>query len=138
LPSNRLVILDQAQNINANVGVYNQQGQLQGQMQISYEKSELVAFFAGGKSLAKMNVEKAKPNQYNSVNVDSPELFDGKIKCVRLKCVVYGIITALLNTLRLGYLLFLHLGYPIIVWLIRFLCAIIQQEINRLLNRNIH
>ena len=94
-------------------------------MQISYEKSELVAFFAGGKSLAKMNVEKAKPNQYNSVNVDSPELFDGKIKCVRLKCVVYGIITALLNTLRLGYLLFLHLGYPIIVWLIRFLCAII-------------
>ena len=123
--SNRLVILDQAQNINANVGVYNQQGQLQGQMQISYEKSELVAFFAGGKSLAKMNVEKAKPNQYNSVNVDSPELFDGKIKCVRLKCVVYGIITALLNTLRLGYLLFLHLGYPIIVWLIRFLCAII-------------
>ena len=86
--SNRLVILDQAQNINANVGVYNQQGQLQGQMQISYEKSELVAFFAGGKSLAKMNVEKAKPNQYNSVNVDSPELFDGKIKCVRPKCVV--------------------------------------------------
>ena len=77
--SNSLVVLHQAQTINANMGVYNQQGQLQGQIQISYEKSELVAFFAGGKSLAKSNTETAKPNQYNSVNVDSPELFDGKI-----------------------------------------------------------
>ena len=123
--SNSLVVLHQAQTINANMGVYNQQGQLQGQIQISYEKSELVAFFAGGKSLAKSNTETAKPNQYNSVNVDSPELFDGKIKCVRLKCIFYGIITAILNTIRLVYLLFLHLGYPIIVWLVRCLCAII-------------
>ena len=110
-----MVVLHQTQTINANVGVYNQQGQLQRQIQISYEKSELVAFFAGGKSLAKSNIETAKPNQYNSVNIDSPELFDGKIKCVRLKCIFYGIITAILNTIRLVYLLFLHLGYPIIV-----------------------
>ena len=123
--SNTFVVLKQAQTINANVGVYNQQGQLQEQIQISYEKSELVAFFAGSKSSAKNNTETTKPNQYNSVNVDSPELFDEKIKCVRLKCFFYGIITSILNTIRLIYLLFLHLSYPLIVWFIRCLCSII-------------
>ena len=119
---NKLVILDQTE-INTNVRlVYDQQGQAN--IQISYEKNEKVMFFAGGKSQIKNNKEKAKPNQYNTVNVDDPELFDGKIKCVKFKCIIFGIITGFLNTIRLIYLLFLHLGYPAIVWLIRFLCAI--------------
>ena len=121
---NKLVILEQTEAINTNMRILDEQGQEQRRVEISYEKSELVAFFAGGKSLSKDNKEKAKPNQYNTVNVDDPELFDGKIKCVRLKCIVYGIITAFLNIMRLGYLLFLHLGYPVIVWVVRFACAI--------------
>lgn len=120
---NKLVVLSQ-QNISSKERIYNQQGQVQGEKVISYEKSELVIFIAGGKSLSKDNKEKAKPNQYNTVNVDDPELFDGKIKCGRLKCIVFGIITAILNTIRLGYLLFLHLGYPAIIWFIRFFCAV--------------
>ena len=121
----RLTILNQATElIHTSTRIYNQQGELQRREEITYEKSELVASFAGGKSESKNNKETTKANQYNSVNVDGPELFDGKIKCSRLKCIVYGIITAILNTIRLGYLLFLHLGYPLIVWLIRFLCAI--------------
>ena len=96
----RLVMFNE-ENITTTTRIYNQQGQVQGQIEISYEKNELVALIAGGKSLSKENKEKAKPNQYNTVNVDNPELFDGKIKCVRLKCIVFGIITAFLNTLRL-------------------------------------
>ena len=122
IQKNKLTILNQTEiTATANV-VVNQQGQQE--IHLSYEKNEKVLFFAGGKSQIKDNKEKAKPNQYNMVNVDDPELFDGKIKCVKLKCIVFGIITAFLNTLRLGYLLFLHLGYPAIVWLVRFLCAI--------------
>ena len=119
----RLVMFNE-ENITTTVRINNQQGQVEGQIEISYEKNELVALIAGGKSLSKENKEKAKPNQYNTVNVDDPELFDGKIKCVRLKCIVFGIITAFLNTMRLSYLLFLHLGYPAIIWFIRFACAV--------------
>jgi len=122
----KLVILNQKiLDVNTSERIYDEQGRLKQVRQLSYEKSEMVAFFAGGYLQSKNNKEKAKINQYNSVNVDDPDLFDGKIKCVRLKCVVYGIITGILNTIRLGYLLFLHLGYPLIVWLVRFLCAII-------------
>ena len=71
---NKLVVLSQ-QNISSKERIYNQQGEVQGEKVISYEKSELVIFIAGGKSLSKDNKEKAKPNQYNTVNVDDPELF---------------------------------------------------------------
>ena len=119
------VIIMNQETVQTSARIYNQQGQPTGQVVISYEKNELVALIAGGTSLSKENTEKARINQYNSVNVDDPELFDGKIKCVRLKCIVFGIITAILNTLRLGYLTFLHLGYPAIIWFIRFFCAIV-------------
>ena len=102
----------------------DQQGPVKVEYQISYEKNDLVIYIAGSKGLSKDNKEKAKPNQYSNLDVDNPELFDGKIKCARLKCVVFGIITAILNTIRLGYLMFLHLGYPAIVWCVRFICAI--------------
>ena len=126
LPNQRknLIIMNQ-EAITTSARIYNQQGQVTGQVVISYEKNELVALIAGGTSLSKNNKETAKPNQYNTVNVDVPELFDGKIKCVRLKCIVFGIITAIMNTIRLGYLTFLHLGYPAIIWFIRFICAIV-------------
>lgn len=118
----KLAILNQTEyNVNVSA-INNGQGQ---QIQMSYEVNEKVMFFAGGKSLIKNNKEKAKPNQYNSVDVDDPELFDGTIKCARLKCVVFGIITGFLNTIRLFYLIFLHLGYPAIIWLVRCICAIV-------------
>ena len=103
IQGNKLVIIDQ-EKIQTNVRLVNQNGQSQQKLEITYEKNTLVAFFAGGKSLSKDNKEKAKPNQYNTVNVDDLELFDGKIKCARLKCIAFGIITAILNTIRLGYL----------------------------------
>ena len=89
-------------------------------LEISYQKTELVKLMAGSNSLAKNNKEKIKPDQYN---LEDPDLFDGKIKCVRLKCICYGIITFFLNSIRLIYLIFLHLGYPAIIWMVRFCCA---------------
>ena len=112
--------INQANNINSN----NEIVQVSEKIEISYEKNELVMLMAGSKSLAKNNKEKAKPNQYSLVDIDDPELFDGIIKCVRLKCIVYGIITFFLNTIRLFYLIFLHLGYPTIIWGVRFCCTV--------------
>ena len=115
-------------NTNERLNIQNNQTSGQGQfsekIEISYEKNELVMLMAGSKSLAKDNKEKVNINQYNLIDTDDPELFDGKIKCVRLKCIVYGIITFFLNTIRLFYLIFLHLGYPLIIWGVRFACAL--------------
>ena len=87
---------------------------------ISYEKNEQVLLMAGSKSEAEKNNIKEKQNNYSLLNIDDPDLFDGKIKCAKLKCIVFGVITSIVNLIRLGYLLFLHLGYPLIIWAARF------------------
>ena len=123
----RNVIINQINNINSNDQLINQNqnnGPVSEKYEISYEKNELVMLMAGSKSLAKNNKEKTKPNQYNLFDIDDPELFDGKIKCIRLKCILFGIITFFLNTIRLFYLIFLHLGYPAILWGVRFAIAL--------------
>ena len=124
----RNIEINQNNNINSNNQLINQNqnnGPVSEKFEISYEKNELVMLMAGSKSLAKDNKEKTKPNQYNLVDTDDPELFDGKIKCVRLKCILFGIITFFLNTIRLFYLIFLHIGYPAILWGVRFAYAFV-------------
>ena len=92
-------------------------------VEISYEKNQFILTIDElGKEA---NQEKIKPNKYSLVNVDDPDLFDGKIKCVKTKCILFGILTALLNTFRLIYLIFLHLIYPLILWAVRFVCALL-------------
>ena len=104
--------------------VKNEKGQIiEGQVEITHEKNALVQFIAGGKSQSYFINEKTTVNQYSKLNLDDPEIFDGTIKCVRLKCIVYGIITAIVNFIRLLYLIFLHLGYPAIIWAVRFACS---------------
>ena len=71
-------------NTNERLNIQNNQTSGQGQfsekIEISYEKNELVMLMAGSKSLAKDNKEKVNINQYNLIDTDDPELFDGKIK----------------------------------------------------------
>lgn len=123
------ITINQTNNINSNDELNNRNqnnnlAPVSEKIEISYQKNELVMLMAGSKSLAKNNKEKTKPNQYNLVDIDDPELFDGKIKCVRIKCILFGIITFFLNTIRLFYLIFLHLGYPGIIWGVRFFRAV--------------
>ena len=111
-------------NVN-NFNIQNiQQGVESEKIEISYERNELILLMAGSKCQANKSKEKTRNNQYSLVDTDDPELFDGKIKCVRLKCILFGIITAFLNTIRLFYLIFLHLGYPAIIFGVRFTCAV--------------
>lgn len=129
-------------NMNNNQIVNNQNNpnQIQNPNQrytISYERNERVILMVGSISEAKNNKIKEKPNNYSLVNVDDPDLFDGKIKCARLKCIVFGFLTFFVNLFRLGYLLFLHLGYPLIIWVARFLycmccfvCVCCQKDVN--------
>ena len=91
--------------------------------EIVYEKNEVVILMVGSNSKANKNTEKTNIDQYSLVDTDDPELFDGKIKCVRLKCIVFGIITCVLNTIRLTYLIFLHIGYSFIIWYVRAVIA---------------
>lgn len=90
---------------------------------ISYERNQEVILMIGGKADAENNKIKEKENNYSLVDIDDPDLFDGKIKCARLKCIFFGILTFFINLIRLCYLLFLHLGYPGIVWAVRFCCC---------------
>lgn len=119
----RNVTINQTNDINTNY--QNNQEQVIEKYEITYEKNELVSLMTGSKLEAKNNKEKIKINQYSFFDIDDPELFDGKIKCIRLKCILYGIITFFINTIRLFYLIFLHLGYPAIIWLARFTYVIL-------------
>lgn len=119
---NRQVSIDQTNIVSSNN--INNQGLSSPQTVISYEVNESLALLVGSNSKAKQNKEKIQTNQYSFVDVDDPELFDGKIKCVRLKCILFGIMTFFINTIRLFYLIFLHLGYPAIIWGVRFACAV--------------
>lgn len=137
---NNVLVVNNQNNPNQ---IQNQnQNQIQNQnpnqrYTISYERNERVILMVGSISEAKNNKIKEKPNNYSLVNVDDPELFDGKIKCARLKCIVFGFLTFFINLFRLGYLLFLHLGYPLIIWVARFLycmccfvCVCCQKDVN--------
>jgi len=115
-------INNQTNDINSNN--INNQGPPSQKVEISYEINNTLIAMVGSNSEAKKNKEKIQTNQYSFVDVDDPDLFDGKIKCVRLKCFCFGIMTFLVNTIRLFYLIFLHLGYPAIIWGVRFVCAV--------------
>lgn len=78
-PQDGNVIVKQKEGINTTIQINNQENQNNEQFQISYEKNKLVMSMVGSKSLAKNNKEKTKPNQYSLVDMDDPELFDGKI-----------------------------------------------------------
>ena len=57
----KLVILNQKiLDVNTSERIYDEQGRLKQVRQLSYEKSEMVAFFAGGYLQSKNNKEKAK------------------------------------------------------------------------------
>ena len=119
---NREVIINNQSN-NSNININNQSPPSQ-QVVISYEVNDALIAMVGSNSEANKNKEKIQTNQYSFVDVDDPELFDGKIKCVRLKCIAFAIMTFFINTIRLFYLIFLHLGYPAIIWGVRFACAV--------------
>ena len=101
----------------------NQQGVMSERIEIKYERNELVMLMAGSKSESNKNNEKTRSSQYSLVDTDDPDLFDGAIKCAKLKCILFGIITLILNTIRLFYLIFLHLGYPAVICGVRCFCA---------------
>ena len=115
------VEVNQDNVINANNNLNNNNEQ---KIEISYEKNEVVKLMICSKFESKTNKDKTRNTNYNLVNTDDPDLFDGKIKCVRLKCFFFGILTFLLNSFRLIYLIFLHLGYPTIIWGTRFCIAV--------------
>jgi hypothetical protein len=101
----------------------NQQGVVSERIEIKYERNELVMLMAGSKCESNKNNEKTRSSQYSLVDTDDPDLFDGAIKCAKLKCILFGIITLILNTIRLFYLIFLHLGYPAVICGVRCFCA---------------
>ena len=125
------IILKNNQFIHSNVNVQINQNNiintnnLNGQqMEITYEKNEVVKFMICSQFESKTNKDKTRNSNYNLVDTDDPDLFDGKIKCVRLKCIFFGILIFFLNSFRLIYLIFLHLGYPAIIWGTRCCCAV--------------
>jgi hypothetical protein len=111
------------QSNDVNITINNQSPPSQ-QIVISYEVNEGLIAMVGSNSEANKNTEKIQTNQYSFVDVDDPDLFDGKIKCVRCKCIAFAIMTFFVNTIRLFYLIFLHLGYPAIIWGARFAYAV--------------
>ena len=111
-------------NQNNNINTYNLNNNNGQQIEITYEKNEVVKFMICSQFESKTNKDKTRNTNYNLVDTDDPELFDGKIKCVRLKCICFGLLTFFLNSFRLIYLIFLHLGYPAIIWGTRFCCAV--------------
>lgn len=119
--SNLNVQINQANDINTNNNLNYNKGQ---KIEITYEKNEYVKFMICSQFESKSNKDKTRNTNYNLVDTDDPDLFDGKIKCVRLKCICFGILIFFLNSFRLIYLIFLHLGYPAIIWGTRCCCAV--------------
>ena len=119
---NREVKINNQTN-DGNITTINQNPPSQ-QVVISYEVNDSLIAMVGSNSDANKNKEKIQTNQYSFVDVDDPDLFDGKIKCVRCKCIAFAIMTFFVNTIRLFYLIFLHLGYPAIIWGARFAYAV--------------
>ena len=93
-------------------------------VEIIYRKHEFVQVIDKLNTDFTKRKEKIKPNQYKLVDINDPDLFDGAIKCAQLKCILFGILSCLLNSFRLIYLIFLHLIYPIILWAVRCIIAV--------------
>ena len=125
VPQNNTIVPTQNQILNLNDINNNENTNLttNPNYKISYEKNEKVLLMIGSKSEVENNNIKEKQNNYSLVNIDDPDLFDGKIKCAKLKCIVFGFLTFFINLIRLCYLLFLHLGYPFIIWGVRCTCC---------------
>ena len=93
-------------------------------VEIIYKKHEFVQVIDKLNTDFTKRKEKIKPNQYKLVDINDPDLFDGAIKCAQLKCILFGILSCLLNSFRLIYLIILHLIYPIILWAVRCIIAV--------------